>query len=117
MFEAWKARKEVAALLGKDLVHLYVDTSKVPGGGALHASYPKSQNQGIPWFVILDAEGKELADSNGPEGNIGCPNTDGEIEVWTGILKKVRLALSDEDLETLRKSRIADREERKKKGP
>ena len=66
--------------------------------------------------MILDADGKELADSIGPEGNIGCPNTDGEIEIWTGILKKVRLTLSDEDLETLKRSRIADREERKKKG-
>ena len=116
MFEAWKARKDVAPILEKDLVNLYVDTSKVPGGAALQDSYPRSRNQGIPWFVILDADGKELADSNGPEGNIGCPNTDGEIEVWTGILKKIRLTLSDEDLETLRKSRIADREERKKKG-
>jgi hypothetical protein len=92
-----------------------VDTVKTPGGAKLHASYPKAKGQGVPWFVILDAEGKELADSVGPKGNIGCPDTDEEIAAWTDILKKVRSALSDEDLEALKTSRVADREERKKK--
>lgn len=105
----------MAPILGKDVVNLYVDTSKVPGGKELHGSYPKAQNEGIPWFVILDGDGKELADSNGPKGNIGCPNTDEEIEVWTAILKKVRVSLTDEDLDALKRSRVADREERKKK--
>ncbi len=97
-------------------MNLYIDTSQVPGGKELHASYPKARNEGIPWFVLLDGDGKELADSNGPQGNIGCPNTDEEIEVWTGILRKVRVTLTDEDLEALKRSRVADREERKKKG-
>ena len=87
----------------------------MPGGKELHASYPKAQTAGIPWFVILDGDGKELADSTGPKGNIGCPDTDEEIEVWTGILKKVRVSLTDEDLDALKRSRVADREERKKK--
>ena len=92
-----------------------MNTAKVPGGEALHQSYPKAKNQGIPWFVILDADGKELADSVGLKGNIGCPDTDEEIAVWTDILKKVRTALTDEDLEALKRSRAADREERKRK--
>ena len=92
-----------------------MNTAKVPGGAELHQSYPKAKNQGIPWFVILDEDGKELADSVGPKGNIGCPDTDEEIAVWTDILKKVRTALTDEDLEALKRSRAADREERKKK--
>ena len=112
MFEAWKARPEVAPLLAKEFVLLHVDTAKTPGGAALHEKYPKARNQGVPWFVIHDAEGKELADSNGPEGNIGCPNTDPEIEVFMGILKKVRSTLKDDDLAALKKSLVAQREKK-----
>jgi hypothetical protein len=115
VFEAWKARPEAAPLLAKDFVNLYVDAGKIPGGKELHAAYPKSQSSGIPWFVILDADGKELADSGEGGRNIGCPDTDPEIDAWIAILKKVRLTLTDDDLETLKRSRVAHREERKRK--
>ena len=112
MFEAWKARPEVAPLLAKEFVLLHVDTSKTPGGAALHQKYLKAQNEGVPWFVIHDGDGKELADSNGPKGNIGCPNTDEEIDVFMGILKKVCATLKDEDLAALKKSLVAHREKK-----
>jgi hypothetical protein len=102
----------VAPLLAQDFVLLHVDTSKTPGGAELHRKYPKAQKEGVPWFVIHDAEKTELADSNGPKGNIGCPNTDEEIEVFMGILKKVRSALTDDDLALLRKSLVAHREKK-----
>ena len=85
----------------------------MPGATELHHSYPKSREQGIPWFVILDAEGKELADSNGPKGNIGCPNTDEEIGVFIDIARKVRVTLTDDDLALLKRSLVAHREEKK----
>ena len=112
MFEAWKARPEVAALLAKEFVLLHVDTAKTPGGAALRERYPKARNQGVPWFVIHDGEGKELADSNGPDGNIGCPSTDPEIEAFLGILKKLRSTLTDDDLAALKKSLVAQREKK-----
>jgi len=99
-------------LLAKEFVLLHVYTAKTPGGAALHDKYPKARTQGVPWFVIHDAEGKELADSNGPDGNIGCPNTDPEIEVFMGILKKVCSALKDEDLAVLKKSLVAHRDKK-----
>ena len=112
MFEAWKARPEVAPLLAKEFVLLHVDTSRTPGGAELHKKYPRAQREGVPWFVLLDADRKELADSNGPKGNIGCPNTDEEIEVFIGILKKVCSTLKDEDLATLKKSLVVHREKK-----
>jgi len=66
----------------------------------------------VPWFVIHDGEGAELADSNGPKGNIGCPNTDEEIEVFLKILKKVCSTVKDDDLATLQKSLVAHREKK-----
>jgi hypothetical protein len=112
VFEAWKARPEVAPLLAKEFVLLHVDTSKTPGGRELHQKYPKAQGKGVPWFVIHDGDGAELADSNGPDGNIGCPNTDPEIEVFMKILKKVCSTLKDEDLATLKKSLVDHRDKK-----
>jgi hypothetical protein len=66
----------------------------------------------VPWFVIHDGDGAELADSNGPDGNIGCPNTDPEIEVFLKILKKACSTLTDDDLATLKKSLVAQREKK-----
>jgi hypothetical protein len=102
----------VSPLLAKEFVLLHVDTSKTPGGAALHRKYPNAQNEGVPWFVIHDGLGKELADSNGPKGNIGCPNTDEEIEGFLGILKKVCAVLNDDDLATLKKSLVAHRDKK-----
>jgi len=112
VFEAWKARPEVAPLLAKEFVQLHVDTSKTPGGRELHQKYPKAQGKGVPWFVIHDGDGAELADSNGPDGNIGCPNTDPEIDVFLKILKKVCTTLKDEDLATLKKSLVDHRDKK-----
>jgi hypothetical protein len=99
----------VAPLLARDFVLLHVDTAKTPGGAELHQRYPKAQNQGVPWFVFHDGDGGELADSNGPDGNIGCPDTDKEIDAFIEILKKVRTTLKDEELAALKASRIAHR--------
>jgi len=108
-FEAWKQKPEVAAILEKEFVLVHVDTVKTPGGKELYAKYPKAQSGGVPWFVIHDADRSELADSNGPNGNIGCPDTDEEITVFLGILKKVCRTLKDEDLAALKASILANR--------
>lgn len=108
-FEAWKQKPEVAAILEKEFVLVHVDTVKTPGGKELYAKYPKAQSGGVPWFVIHDADRSELADSNGPNGNIGCPDTDEEIAVFMGILKKVCRTLKQGDLVALKDSIVANR--------
>jgi thiol-disulfide isomerase/thioredoxin len=108
-FEAWKRKPEVAALLEKEFVLLHVDLTKTPGGKELYEKYPKAQSGGVPWFVIHDGDRNELADSNGPKGNIGCPDTDEEIEVFMGILKKVCRTLKDADIAALKASILENR--------
>jgi len=103
-FEAWKRRPEVAKLLEKEFVLVHVDLTKTPGGKELYEKYPRARSGGVPWFVIHDGECRELADSNGPNGNIGCPDTDDEIDIFMGILKKVCRALKEDDLAALKKS-------------
>lgn len=58
------------------------------GADEVMAKY-KGNNQGVPFFIILDKKGNLIGDSKGPDGkNIGCPATDGEIAVFLEVLKK-----------------------------
>ena len=61
---------------------------------------------------MLDGDGKALADSNGPNGNIGHPGTDEEIKIYIGIVKKVALTLTDEDRAALKKSLVDHRDKK-----
>jgi len=105
------ARKDAEPLL-KEFIPVKIDTDRMTGGKEVLESYPRASKQGIPWFVFLEPDGKELADSNGPKGNIGCPITDEEIDTFLEILKKVAATLTAEDLAALRKSLVAHREKK-----
>jgi len=101
--------REDAAIFQKEFVTAKIDIDRMTGGKDVLAAYPKSDKQGIPWFVFLQPDGKELGDSMGPKGNIGCPNTEEEINDFLEIVKKVAVTLTADDLDALRKSLIAHR--------
>lgn len=63
---------------------------------------PDNAKRGIPWFAMLDADGKSMATSTGPKGNIGFPATRPEIDHFVKMLKRCRRKLSDGDIEELR---------------
>ncbi|HEV7280491.1 MAG TPA: thioredoxin family protein [Pirellulaceae bacterium] len=58
---------------------------------------------GIPWFAILDSDGKSLATSDGPDGNIGFPSEPVSIEHFMSMLSSTKQRMSDAQLEELRK--------------
>ena len=60
------------------------------------------ESKGYPWSVILDADGKALVDSDGPEGNIGCPVTEAEAAHFFDMLRTTRQRLTDDELTVLR---------------
>lgn len=60
-------------LLQKDYIELKIDTDRMTGGKEVALRLRGTEKGGIPWMVILDAEGKALITSDGPDGNIGCP--------------------------------------------
>ena len=79
--------------------HLTVDESpekknlENPGAAELRTKY-KGDKQGIPYWFILDANGKLLADSrlhsdNGATGNnVGCPAQPDEVNYFVRVIKK-----------------------------
>jgi thiol:disulfide interchange protein len=88
--EDWMARPEVASTLDKRFIDIKVDQDRDTGGKELLKKYC-SADEGIPWFVFLDAEGKVLTDSNGSKGNVGFPAKPEEIEHFAAMLKKAGL--------------------------
>ena len=97
------ARPEIATLVGKDYLDIKIDTERMPGGQEVLEEYCKKQG-GIPWTVILDASGKPLTNSDGPNGNIGYPAEPQEIAHFLSMLKQTARTLNADDLARLEKA-------------
>ncbi len=65
---------------------------------------------GLPFYAVLDADGKKLGDANGLPGgkNIGYPATPEEIAAFEALLKKTAPRMAEGDrgklIEHLRKT-------------
>ena len=112
------ASEDVAAVLAKDFVALKIDEDRTIGGKQLHAKLRGERPGGLPWFVFLDADGKELAAANdldSPKGsNVGFPQTDGEVAWFGKALAAARATITDEEIDALEASLVKVREEREK---
>lgn len=76
------------------ITHLTIDESadkknlENPGAAALNRKWG-GENQGIPFWVVMDKEGNILADSQiEPGKNIGCPASADEVAHFIKLLKK-----------------------------
>jgi hypothetical protein len=61
------------SLLTPDYVVIKIDTDVMEHGAEVAKRLRGDRDNGIPWMVILDADGQELISADGPQGNIGCP--------------------------------------------
>ena len=105
--EDWMATPAVAAILSKAFVDVKIDTDRMTGGEAMLKTHSDGKNGGIPWCEFINAEGKALVNSNGPEGNIGFPAQTAEITWFGEMLKKSGAKLSTEDQAALQLSLAA----------
>jgi len=99
--EAWMARPDVASLLAKDFVDVKIDQDRMTGGKEIKGRFPGSERAGIPWFAVLDPDGKILVDSSFQGSNIGFPATDEEIASFSDFLKKGTKAISETEIQKL----------------
>lgn len=101
----WMDRPDVAPLLAKDFVSVKIDTERNPGGQAMLDRYAGGEKKsgGIPWYVILDGDGRRIADSFAKPGdeNIGFPAADEEIAAFGVMLGKAATSMTAEDLDKL----------------
>ena len=83
--------------MGKDWIELKID-SRMVNGRAVIDHLRGERRGGIPWMVLLDASGKELVSSDGPNGNVGCPVTEAERAWFLKMLAQTRQHASEADL-------------------
>jgi len=84
----WLAGPRPSELLGRAFVERKIDVDRTVGGDELLARLRGSSKGGIPWFALLAADGRVLATSDAPKGNIGFPVQPDEIAWFGGMLHK-----------------------------
>lgn len=115
MLEEFLGREAVAPIYRKGWVDVMIDVDRDTGGKALNERLKGKRSGGLPWSVILDADGKEIVSSNAePDGgNIGGPVTPQECAWFLEMLKRTsgtkvtfaELQVVAADLETYSKPR------------
>lgn len=93
--------KKNRELFEDDYVVVKIDTANMENGGDVAQRLRKDRPGGIPWMVILDADGNELITSNGPDGNIGCPILPHEVEHFLTMIQTTKQRASSETMAAL----------------
>ncbi len=105
--DEWCADPKVQPVLAKAFVETKIDTERMTGGADVMNRYRADPTDGIPWFVVLDGEGKALGNSDAADGNIGMPAKPAEIDHAIALFKKTAPELTEEDLALLRETLAA----------
>lgn len=102
--EDWLAQPQIAALMAIDFVDLKIDTDRMTNADAVSKQLGRDEKGGIPWMVILDADGKALVNSNGPSGNIGYPAKPDEVGHFMKMIQSAARKLTAEQLKSIETS-------------
>ncbi|HVU86098.1 MAG TPA: thioredoxin family protein [Pirellulales bacterium] len=87
------------ATIAKDYVYVKLD-SRFRNGETV-VKRLRNEPGGIPWMVILDADGKRLITSTGPNGNIGHPSSPEGREHFAKMLRSTARHMSEQEIKTL----------------
>jgi len=102
------------------VIHLTVDETRDkkvlenPGAAELRKKY-NGEQQGLPYWFILDAKGNFLADSRFKPGtmanatNLGCPASNEEVNYFVGVLKKTS-SLNEKQLALIQQRFLKNKE-------
>lgn len=96
--------------MSKDLIVQKIDIDRTIGGKEVQEKYTQGRRSGIPVFFILESDGSVVVDSFGPDGNVGSPYHDNEIEYFAEMMKKAAVNITSADIEKLVKLLVEARE-------
>jgi thiol-disulfide isomerase/thioredoxin len=103
--------QENESVFEKDYIDLKLDTYRMTLGKETAERLKPKGIEGDPWMVILDDSGKELANSLGPQGNIGCPSEPSEILHFASMIESTKQRITASEIEAIQ----ADLTDRRKK--
>ncbi len=99
------ARSEVAEVFDKFFVAVKIDVDRTTGGKKVDAKYRGDEQGGLPYFAVLDAKGKKLADAHDAKGeNVGFPVAPHEIEHFMKVMGEQAPKMSKKQLKMLEKA-------------
>lgn len=81
-----------------------IDIDRMTGGKEVARRLRGTDDGGIPWMVILDAQGVTLITSDGPNGNCGYPVLPQEVEHFIAMLKATATRMSADELAQIEQS-------------
>ena len=90
---------EIASIIGSAFVPVKIDIDRMEGGKLLDHSF-REEGGGIPFFIILDADGKKIADGNSAKGNVGFPVEPHEVEHFLTVMRETK-RFSEADVKIL----------------
>ncbi|MBK8267452.1 MAG: thioredoxin family protein [Planctomycetes bacterium] len=94
-------RPAMAKVFDSAFVTVKIDVDRFKGGKALNARHG-GDSAGLPFFVVLDADGKKVADSFAAPGqNVGFPAAPEEIAHFIKLVRRCAPKLSDAEIAIL----------------
>lgn len=96
--------EERHATLAKDFVVVKVMEGLDDHADEVVAGLPVKPGEGIPWFAITEPDGKILATSVGPLGNVGFPSSVEDIRHLRRMLDRTARTLTADELDGLVRS-------------
>lgn len=98
----WLESGLVAPLLARDFAVVRIDVRRTEGGEELLGCVRSDGGSSLPWFAILDRDGRVLASSEGPDGkNIRFPPDEEGIAHVQRMLRRTATGLAERDLDLL----------------
>jgi hypothetical protein len=79
-----------------------IDVEEMTDGAAVARQLRGGAASSLPWMTILDADGNQLISSDGPDGNIGCPISEGGCEYFLTMFRTSSQHATEEDLQFIR---------------
>jgi thiol-disulfide isomerase/thioredoxin len=102
--DQWLAREDVSKVLDGKLVHVKIDSERTIGGAEMLKRFNPRNAGGIPWSVVVDADGKVLAASDIDGENFGYPGNEKDFGSFRNMLAKAGVTLTDDEAKSLVKS-------------
>ncbi len=102
--EKFFAASDATPVLSKYYSVITVDYERNLGAPALTEKLGSSGRVGLPWYAVVDAQGKSLGTADGPKGNVGFPNNDEERAYFLSLIRSTAKGMTPEEFDLVAKT-------------
>ena len=94
-------QSSAAAIMHNYYIRIPVDYERNEGAPELAQQLGAPAGDGLPLWAVVDADGKPLANSNSPKGNIGFPGSPEEIAEFIAVVRSTAKGIAPAQLLTI----------------